>query len=84
MSSDSKDELHAQQFKECYLLYEQEKYDECIASAKLNLSDPTLPIYFKIKTLVTLANAEEEWEDTEVLINPSLLNMHLLRNHLEV
>lgn len=73
MSSYPNDDLYAQQFKECYLLYEQEKYDECIASAKLNLSDPTLPIYFKIKTLVTLANAEEDWEATEVFMNPYFL-----------
>ena len=60
------DHLCAIRFQECYELYQQEKFTECVAAARFNLTDPTLPRYTRIKTLTVIANAEDDWEAAEV------------------
>lgn len=60
------DDLYTIQFQECYELYQQENFTECVAAAMFNLADPTLPRYIRIKTLTVIANAEDDWEAAEV------------------
>jgi hypothetical protein len=69
MAKIPEDDLYAIQFEECYTLYQQEKFTECIAAAKFNMTDPTLPPYILMKTLILIANAEDDWEAAEVSSN---------------
>ncbi|KAK3625670.1 hypothetical protein LTR56_020282 [Elasticomyces elasticus] len=57
--------LYAVQFLEAVQLYNDHKYDECITLARYNLTDPTLPRYYHIKTLLLIVNAEEDWYPAE-------------------
>ena len=75
MSKIPEKDLYAIQFEECYALYQEEKFTECIKAAKFNLSDPTVPRYIVIKTLILIANAEDDWEAAEVGQNVSIFDV---------
>ncbi|KAK4893272.1 hypothetical protein LTR27_008395 [Elasticomyces elasticus] len=53
--------LYAIQYLEAVQLFNNNKFDECIEAARYTLNDPTLPRYYHIKTLLLIANAEENW-----------------------
>ena len=47
------------------LYNDDDKEEECIAAAQNLLEDPDLPRYHRIKTLVLLGSAFNEWDETE-------------------
>lgn len=60
-------ELSFEQYEQCRTLDEQEKYTECTNLAFHNMSDPHMPRYLQIKTLILLVGAENfSWHKAEV------------------
>lgn len=52
--------------EECCKLHDQEKWEDCIALSHHNLSDHSMPRFFKIKTLLLLTGAVDDWWQAEV------------------
>jgi hypothetical protein len=46
-------------------LFEAEKYEACIGLAKYNLTDPTLSRYHRMKTMILVAGATDDWYEGE-------------------
>ena len=57
---------YQRKYDECRALYEQDKFEECISLGELNLSDPGMSPYLRIKTFCMLAGAADEWRKAEV------------------
>ena len=53
--------LYAQQYFEAVDLYEQEQFDKCLELLRYNLTDPTLPRYFIIKSHMLITGVEDNW-----------------------
>lgn len=57
------------QYLQCQAHYDKGKFTECTKLVLSNLSDPKMPRYLQIKTLVLLVGAENDsWEEAEVCI----------------
>ncbi|KAK5703057.1 hypothetical protein LTR97_004003 [Elasticomyces elasticus] len=57
--------LYKVQYVKAIKLFNNKKFDECIEAARYTLNDPTLPRYYHIKSLLLIANAEEDWYPAE-------------------
>ncbi|KAK5702473.1 hypothetical protein LTR17_022270 [Elasticomyces elasticus] len=57
--------LYSTLFLDAVKLYNAHKFDDCIEAARDILKDPTLPRYYRIKTLLAITNAEENWYPAE-------------------
>ncbi|KAK5730313.1 hypothetical protein LTR15_000250 [Elasticomyces elasticus] len=57
--------LYNVQYVEAVKSFNNNKFDECIEAARYTLNDPTLPRYYHVKTLLLIANAEEDWYPAE-------------------
>lgn len=58
---------HFERYEQCRLLYEQEKYAECLKRGLQNMANRDIPRFLEMKTLVLLVGAEcESWHKAEV------------------
>jgi hypothetical protein len=58
-------ELFGRAYNKVVELYDEDDQDKCIAAAQDLLEDPDLPRYHRIKTLILLGLAFEDWDDVE-------------------
>jgi hypothetical protein len=57
--------LQTEQYQQCADLYKQEKYTECTELCLFNMTDPNMPRFLQIKTLVLIASAAGSEDDSD-------------------
>ncbi|KAK5164554.1 uncharacterized protein LTR77_009760 [Saxophila tyrrhenica] len=52
-------------YMEAQELFQSDSFEECIEAAKYNLTDRTLPRYFKMRNRMLIIAASEDWDEAE-------------------
>ncbi|EAT77947.1 hypothetical protein HBH56_178930 [Parastagonospora nodorum] len=61
-----KSSLYRKQYEAARTQFDTQDMDGCIAAAKHNLTDPTLPPYYVIKNSILVASALDDWNDADI------------------
>lgn len=67
-------DIYTDQFNQCRALYDEGRYEECYNLGAHNLSDSSTPRYLKIKTLILLVGAVDDWHHAEVYLIASTVS----------
>ncbi|KAF2124251.1 hypothetical protein P153DRAFT_411889 [Dothidotthia symphoricarpi CBS 119687] len=65
MSNPTTGRPYQKQYEEAEALFNDSTLEQCIASAKKNLDDPTLPPYYFIKNSILIACALDDWDEAD-------------------